>query len=74
MVNFIVKDLFGLIKVLREEGLTIAGPSMKSMENLVRFSTRKGIKLNCGNRQNDEKKFGKKFHTLIFALPIKKGV
>ena len=25
MVNFIVKDLFGLIKVLREEGIKIAG-------------------------------------------------
>ena len=25
MVNFIVKDLFGLIKILREEGVTIVG-------------------------------------------------
>ena len=35
MVNFIVDDLFGLIRVLREEGVTIAGEPMEEEDGKV---------------------------------------
>ena len=69
MVNFIVKDLFGLMEKLKEEGVTlVVSLWTRNTANSNGCWIRKGISSSCGSLRKDEKKFAQNLHTLIFAL------
>ena len=50
MLNLIVSDLFALLKLLKDEGVTLVGEPMdESTGSLAGYSILKAIRSNCGN-------------------------